>query len=73
MIDMTGNRSREEKQCTVEETGCPASVNIRPNISVKENTCVELLRNLQLLYPTYNFSFMPVIIGVLGYMTQLGF
>ena len=61
---------RKEKLCTVIEVSCPADVNISFKISEKENIYGQLLRNLQLLYPDYKFTFIPIIIGALGYVSK---
>ena len=60
---------REQKSCTVVEVSCPADVNVSSKVVEKENIYGELMRNLQLLYPDYKFSFVPIIIGALGYVT----
>ena len=52
--------------CDVIEFSCPADVNVANKVGEKENIYGPLLRNLQLLYPEYRYSFVPIIVGALG-------
>ena len=52
--------------CDVIEFSCPADVNVANKVGGKENIYGPLLRNLQLLYPEYRYSFVPIIVGALG-------
>ena len=61
---------REKKVCAVVEISCPADINITLKAREKENIYGELIRNLQILHLDYNFIFIPVIIGALGYVTN---
>ena len=51
--------------CEVIEFSCPADVNVANKVGENENIYGPL-RNLQLLYPEYRYSFVPIIVGALG-------
>ena len=63
------------------EVSCPLDINVVRKIQEKEDIYGPLMRSLQIQYPKYTFSFIPVIIGATGYvptrldqsMAELGF
>ena len=59
-------RNKKLNTCDVIEFSCPADVNVANKVGQKENIYGPLLRNLQLLYPEYRYSFIPIIVGALG-------
>jgi hypothetical protein len=71
----------DQRICTVIEFSCPGDINIVRKTEEKLNTYGPLIRNLQIMYPTYKFQMVPIIVGALGYvakslrmyMKQLGF
>ena len=60
--------NHEIKTCIIVEVSCPLDVNVVRKVSEKENIYGPLLRNLQMQYPTYRFSFIPIIVGATGYI-----
>ena len=54
-----------EKHCNVIEISCPADVNVTKKTQEKKDNYGPLMRMLQLMYPDYTFTFIPVIIGAL--------
>jgi hypothetical protein len=58
----------ERKTCTVIEIACPLDVNIISKENEKEAIYGPLLRNMQIMYPKYSFSFVPIIIGATGFV-----
>ena len=58
------------KQCFVIEISCPADVNVTSKVENKEQIYAELIRNLQLIYREYKFTFLPIIVGALGYIPK---
>ena len=71
----------KEKHCDIIEFSCPADVNVTRKVAEKENIYGPLIRNLQMLYSDYSYSFYPIIVGALGtvpmclsiYIRKLGF
>ena len=59
-----------KKECTIIEVACPLDVNIVAKETEKTNIYGPLIRNLQLMYHGYAFSFVPIIIGATGYVTK---
>ena len=57
---------KAEKECIIIEFSCPADVNVIKKVAEKENIYGPLIRNLQMMYPNYCFTFIPIIIGALG-------
>lgn len=60
----------EERNCWIVEISTETDIDIKRNIGEKENNPAELLRNLQVLYPDYNFRFIAVIFEVLEYVAR---
>ena len=54
------------KSCKIVEFSCPADVNVVKKVAEKENIYGPLIRNMQLMYKEYKFSFIPIIVGALG-------
>ena len=54
------------KSCKVVEFSCPADVNVVKKVPEKENIYGPLIRNMQLMYKDYKFTFIPIIVGALG-------
>ena len=46
------------------------NVNIVEKEAEKENIYGPLIRNMQLMYPAYSFTFIPVVVGATGYVTK---
>lgn len=44
--------------------------NIPLKIKEKEHLLIQLVRNLQLLYPDYGYKYIPIIIGTLGFVSK---
>ena len=57
---------KNEKTCKVVEFSCPNDVNVTKKIQEKEDNYGPLLRAMQITYPEYRFSFVPIIVGALG-------
>ena len=62
--------NKESKICSVVEFSCPADVNITKKIKEKLDTYAPLIRNLQIMHPTYRFQMIPIIVGALGYVPK---
>ena len=60
----------KDKTCVVIEISCPADVNASSKETQKENIYGPLMRNMQLVYHDHTFTFIPIIIGALGYVTK---
>ena len=58
--------NNETKNCFIIEFSCPADVNVTRKAAEKLENYGPLIRTLQLTYPEFKFSFIPVIIGALG-------
>ena len=58
--------NHREKESIIIEYSCPADVNVSKKVLEKENIYGPLIRNMQLLYPKFQFTFVPIIIGALG-------
>ena len=58
------------KECLIIEVSCPLDVNIVEKEAEKENIYGPLIRNMQLMYPAYSFTFIPVVVGATGYVTK---
>ena len=54
-----------EKYCNVIEINCPPDVNVTKKTQEKKDNYGPLMRMLQLVYPDYTFTFIPVIIAAL--------
>ena len=54
------------KSCKIVEFSCPADVNVVKKGTDKENIYGPLIRNMQLMYKDYKFTFIPIIVGALG-------
>ena len=59
-----------EKSCALIEVACPLDINIISKENEKEMIYAPLLRNMQLMYPGYSFSFVPIIVGATGYVSH---
>ena len=59
---------RDTKTYKVVEFSCAAGVNVSKKIQEKEDNYGPLMRMLQVIYPEYRFSFIPVIVGAMGAM-----
>ena len=57
---------KNEKTCKVVEFSCPNDVNVTKKIQEKEDNYGPLLRAMQITYPEYRFSFVPIVVGALG-------
>lgn len=62
--------NHQDKECLIIEVACPLDVNIVEKEKEKDNIYGPLIRNMQLMYPGYKFSFIPVIVGATGYVTK---
>ena len=60
----------QRKECAIIEISCPLDLNIAEKETEKENIYAPLIRNMQLMYPGYSFTFIPVVIGATGYVTK---
>ena len=58
--------NKKSKQCYIVEFSCPSDVNVTSKITEKENNYAPLIRNLQILYTDYKYTFTPIIVGALG-------
>ena len=58
--------NNETKNCFIIEFSCPADVNVTRKAAEKLENYGPLIRTLQLTYPEFKFSFIPIIIGALG-------
>ena len=57
---------RDTKIYRIVEFSCPADVNVTEKIQEKEGNYGPLIRMLQVTYPEYRFSFIPVIVGTIA-------
>ena len=57
---------RDTKTCKIVEFSCPADVNVTKKIQEKEDNYAPPICMLQVTYPEYRFSFIPVILGAMG-------
>ena len=62
--------NHSEKICTIAEFSCPADINIGKKVKEKTDNYGPLIRNLQMMYQNYNFKFIPIIIGAMGYIPK---
>jgi hypothetical protein len=62
--------NHQEKQCTIIEIACPLDVNIVAKEKEKEVKYGPLIRNLQMLYKGYQFTFVPIVVGAMGFVTK---
>ena len=58
------------KECLIIEISCPLDINIVEKEREKENIYGPLVRNMQMMYPGYAFTFIPVVVGATGYVTS---
>ena len=62
--------NHKDKMCTIIEFSCPADTNIGKKIKEKIDNYGPLIRNLQMMYENYNFKFIPIVIGAMGYVSK---
>jgi hypothetical protein len=58
------------KTCFILEVACPLDVNVSLKETEKENIYGQLIRNMQMMYTEYTFTFAPIIVGASGYVTS---
>ena len=63
--------NHRDRHCLIIEVSCPLDINIVEKEREKENNYGSLIRNMQLMYPGYTFTFIPVIVGATGYVTKM--
>ena len=62
--------NHKDGQCTITEFSCPADINIGKKIKEKIGNYGPLIRNLQMMYENYDFKFIPIVIGAVGYVPK---
>ena len=62
--------NHEKFVCTAVELSCPLDSNITKQVAEKKNIYGPLIRNMQIMYPNYEFEMIPVVIGCLGYVQK---
>ena len=60
--------NHEDRHCTTIEFSCPADINIEKKIKEKIDNYGPLIRNLEMVHENYNFKFIPIAIGTIGYV-----
>ena len=71
----------KEKTCDIIEVSCSADINITKTKEEKLSIYVPLIRNIQIMHPSYHYRIMPIIVGapgsipksLHGYVYQLSF
>ena len=58
--------NREQKACNIVEISCPTDTHISKKIEEKLNNYGPLVRNMQMMYPEYQFMVNLIVIGTLG-------
>lgn len=61
---------RQKNVCTFKEVSYFVDLNILSKIKGEEDNSGQLIRNFQLLYADYQFTTLPLIIGVLGFESK---
>ena len=56
--------------CTIIEFSCPTDTSIGKKIKEKIDNYVALIRTLQMMYENYDFKFIPIVIGAMGYVRK---
>ena len=57
---------KENKHCKIVDVSVPLDTNVILREQMKRDYYIELIDQLQRLYPTYKYAVIPVIIGALG-------
>ena len=55
--------------CTIIDISVPLDLNISSKIKDKQNNYMLLMGELQMLYPTFKYKIVPVVIGAFGTVT----
>ena len=58
--------NRETKICSIIEFSCPLDININKKVNEKLENYVQLVRNLQIMYPDYKFQIASIVVGAMG-------
>ena len=60
----------ETKDCTIIEFSCPLEINTTRKVSEKREVYAPLVRNLQILHPSYKFEIAPIVIEAMEYVPK---
>ena len=61
----------ETKDCTIIEFSCPLEINTTRKVSEKREVYAPLVRNLQILHPSYKFEIAPIVVGAMGMLQNV--
>ena len=57
---------KENKHCKIVDVSVPLNTNVKLREQMKRDYHIELIDQLQRIYPTYKYAVIPVMIGALG-------
>ena len=60
----------ETKVCKIVQCSCPLDINTPKKVSEKAKVYAPLVRNLQILHPSYKFEIAPIVVGAMGYVPK---
>ena len=60
----------ETKVCTIVKFSCPLDINTTKLSSEKLEVYAPLVRNLQILHPSYKFEIAPIVVGAMMYVPK---
>ena len=58
--------NNEDMACKIVEVTCPLDTNLQQAYELKQQKYIQLISQMQILYPKYKFSTVSIVVGGMG-------